>query len=134
MFKYFKTIGAHCGAPEPEYIAIGSSTVMPIGSLCEVEGGALVCASSAKKSKFITTESKAVGDGKLKIKCIRVLPGMLVKVDYDGSIDNISAGSTIAPSVSDGSCTSCQEGDGGIEVVDVSEYSTKGTVTVTIHC
>jgi hypothetical protein len=40
MFKHFKTIGAHCGAPEPEYIAIGSSTVMPIGSLCEVADAA----------------------------------------------------------------------------------------------
>ena len=134
MFKYIKTIGAHCGAPETERMPISKTASMPEGCLCELQAGALTSSVSAGKAKFITIEKKEADDGKNKIKCIRVLPGMLIKVEYTGDIDNATVGTLIEASAdSDGFYTQCQEGSGTLEVIDTSEYTSTGNITVTIH-
>ncbi len=134
MFKHIKTIGAHCGAPEPERMPIGKTASMPEGCLCELQAGALTSSVSAGKAKFITVEKKEADDGRNKIKCIRVLPGMLFRTKFTGDIDSTPAGTLIAATTdSDGFYTQCQEGSGTLEVIDTSEYTSTGNITVTIH-
>lgn len=135
MFKYVKTIGAHCGAPEPELFAINNASNMPAGCLCELLNGRITSSDNDGKSKFITLERKVANDGKTKIKCIRVLPGMLFDVDFDGDTANAPAGDFVSPALDDeGFLTLCEEGGTNIEVVDTSKYNNTGKITVTIHC
>lgn len=134
MFKHIKTIGAHCGAPEPERMPIGKTASMPEGCLCELQDGNIVSAVTAGKAKFITVESKASDDGRNKIKCIRVLPGMLFRTKFTGDVDSTPAGTLIMASTdTNGFYTQCKEGSGTIEVIDTSEHYTTGNITVTIH-
>ena len=135
MFKYVKTIGAHCGAPEPEKMSISNATAVTMGSICEMNSGNISCDYTEGKSKFITLEDKAANDGKTKIKCIRILPGMLFSVEFSGTIANVTVGTLVSPKAdSAGFYTSCTEGSGILEVVDKSEYASTGRITVTIHC
>ena len=138
MFQYVKTLGAYCGAPEAEYLPIDNYAEIEEGCLCEMYYGLLSSEynESKFKSKFITLEKKTPGDGKTKVKCIRVLPGMIISVDYSGEIASISVGTFVSPvSDSQGYYLSCQENTAGsIEVVDKSEYATTGKIQVIIHC
>ena len=84
MFKYIKTIGAHSGAPEIEYLPVDSSTRIVKSSLCQIKDGYLVSEYVVGKSTFIPLEGKEEYDGKKKIKCIRILPGMLIECDFYG--------------------------------------------------
>ena len=137
MFQYVKTLGSHVGAPEIEYMPIRNSFAIETGCLCEMSSGVLASdyTENKDKSKFITLEKKTAGDGKTKIKCIRVLPGMLISVDYEGEIGNIDIGSFVCPTSDiDGHYVCCSEDyNGKFEVVDKSEFSTTGKITIIIH-
>ena len=135
MFKYLKTIGAHCGAPEPEYMGVSNNCTITSGSLCEMHSGVLTSKLTQGKSKFITLEDKESGDGNTKIKCMRVLPGMIFAVDFEGEIANIDVGTLVSPTTdSDGYYCYCGEGSGALEVVDTSDYDKMGKIALTIHC
>lgn len=136
MFNYLKTIGAHSGAPEPEFMPVLAATAIVKGSICEMEAGALTNSFTAGKSKFVALEGKAAKEAKGEIKCIRVLPGMIFDVEFNGDPTELAAGMLVTPLTgSDGCYIYCEDGEGGtIEVVDASSYDSTGMITVTIHC
>ena len=135
MFKYIKTIGAHCGAPEPEYMPVEASAEILKGSMCEMVDGFLTNAYTTGKSKFLPLESKEVNDGKKFIKCIRILPGMLIEASFLGDFSSIKAG-TLTTITTDGNeaFNYCEEGSGQFEVVDTTDCEKTNKITVTIHC
>ncbi len=136
MFNYLKTIGAHCGAPEPECMPVAAFDVFAKGSICEMNAGYLANSYTAGKSKFLVLEDKAAKDGKDALKCVRILPGMLLEADFTGDPSELAAGMLVAPLIGgDGSYIYCEDSDAGtIEVVDASSYEDTGRITVTIHC
>ena len=136
MFKYLKTIGAHSGAPEIEYLPVRSDSCIYKDSLCEMQAGYLSNSFTNGRSKFIPIETKNETDtDKTHVKCIRILPGMFIECEYMGDISNISAGSPLVAACEDvDHYFCCQEGDGCFEAVDVSSYDKTGTIIVTLHC
>lgn len=135
MFKYIKTIGAHSAAPEFEYLPVDPSSSIIEGSMCEMVDGFLTNAYTTGKSKFLPVETKTETDGKNFIKCIRILPGMLIEASFLGDFSSIKAG-TMTTITSSGieAYNYCEEGNGQFEVVDTTNCSVTNKITVTIHC
>ena len=134
MFKYLKTIGAHSGAAEPEYLRVKTATTVKLGTLCEVSDGYLSNSYTAGKTKFVSLEGKEHDENKKFIKCLRVLPGMFFEVDFMGEVENIPAGTMVMPiNDSDDNYYHCEEGSGRIEVIDSDCFATTNKIIVTIH-
>lgn len=135
MFKYLRTIGAHCGAPETENMPVDPEASIDKGSMCEMVGGLLTNAYTVGKSKFIPVENKRTGDGKKFLKCIRILPGMLIEANFIGDFSSVKAGDLVNITTQDDEAyTYCEIGDGQFEVVNTENTYTHNTITVTIHC
>ncbi len=131
MYKYIRNIGAHCGAPEIEYMPVKNSTTIREGCVCQMSHGYLENGVDYTKAKFITIESKKANDGKTAIACIRTSPTMMFEVKFIGDDENATAGCTAGPIMSsDGCYDSCDDSEGALEIVDGSEYSKTGKIIV----
>ncbi len=135
MFRYLKTVGAHCAAPETEYMPVEPSSSIIDGSMCEMVDGFLTNSYTTGKSKFLPLETKTEDDGKKFIKCIRILPGMLIEAHFLGDFSSVKAGDLITITTTDREAyTYCEEGNGQFEVVDTTDCYETNRITVTIHC
>lgn len=82
MISYVKTIHSHTIA---EVVKRNVSLDMNIsaGTICQLEYGYLTHKCDSGLPKYLVIENKTSTDKKTQIDCIRLVPGMILKGNYD---------------------------------------------------
>ena len=115
MFKYLRTLNAGTVTPEvlelPAGKVSGVVSVIHEGDICSPVAIGTLSTATLTDCKYYALESKEDGDGKTKIKCFRITPGMLFlgHADRNGALDptpgmglTITNGNTLTLSGTDG--------------------------------
>ena len=90
MFKYIKTIGAHCAAPEISDYLLDGQHDLEAGSVMfhNSYGLTAVCIDSAQSDqKYLVLENFTYDpskEGTQKVKAMPILPGMIFETDLTG--------------------------------------------------
>ena len=136
MFKYVKTLNAASGGIETEFFPVSDKDTIAQGSVCQLSSGYLKSVITDGASKFVTLDEKVAGDGKKKLPCMRVLPGMIFETLYTGDMTMIYPGSTLnfETSTSTGITELRPETAKYAEIVNCAEYDENySTLLITIH-
>ena len=136
MFKYVKTFNAASGGVEPEYLPVKDTDTFTQGCVCELSVGYLANTITDGKTKFVTLDEKTPGDGKKKLPCMRVLPGMVFETLYVGDESMLYPGNCLNFDTDTKGCHSIIRPETAkyVEIVDCTHYDDQYAVlAVTIN-
>ncbi len=93
MFKYLRTMNNGSASPEILEIKTSNANTFREGSICTTsEYGFLENTLTEGAPKYLVLENKTASDGKVKIRCMKILPGMLFEADGGSNPDNFNIG------------------------------------------
>ena len=133
MFKYLRTMNS-CASPEILEIHTNNSNVFHEGSICTTTAyGYLENTLTEGAPKYLVLENKAAGDGKLKIRCMKILPGMLFEADGGSNPDSFIPGfrGCIAKNHLDQNALFCEDGN-DLEIIAYPVCDNVDKVIVTV--
>ncbi len=92
MFYYLRRLNSHIASAETFNIPVYSNSEIECGIICSISNGHLMVQRDITKPKYLTLESKSVGESKSTISCVRLAPEMVLKCTPTDDITGYSIG------------------------------------------
>lgn len=99
MIEYVRTVNTPNYAPETAYLEVSptdENSGFTRGAVYTTSNGYISKTVTKSAPKYLSLEEKLPGDGKSKLKCLRVYENMLFVTEMDMDPANLRVGSTVA--------------------------------------